>query len=92
MNMQLAMYDTLEMAWNRLPDGKDRPAWLTSDPEDPASYAHLFSMVQRAALAEPRFSDAKTGRWLGYMQGVIVTRGYATLEEMKELNRRRADA
>jgi hypothetical protein len=32
------------------------------------------------------FSQAKLGRWLGYIQGVAVNSGYATLDEMKRIN------
>lgn len=36
------------------------------------------------------FSEAKLGRWLGYMQGFIVALEFATLEEMKEVNKKHA--
>ena len=54
--------------------------------EKGVDYAHLESMLQRVEAEPHKFSDAKLGRWLGYMQGVLVANGLATLEEMKQLN------
>ena len=53
--------------------------------DDPTSLMHLVSMSAR--MMEGGMSDAKLGRWLGYAQGVLVTRGLLTLEECKEINR-----
>lgn len=49
-------------------------------------YDHLCDMLDRAATG--KFTEAKLNRWLGYAQGVLVAHGIATLEEMKEINRR----
>lgn len=58
-------------------------------------YWHLQDMVERAeaAMNAPglEFSEAKLGRWLGWMQCAVVAAGIGlTLEDMKELNREHA--
>ncbi len=50
-----------------------------------ASFAHLANTRERM---DRLASEAKMNRWLGYAQGVVVASGCATLEEMKEINRR----
>lgn len=44
---------------------------------------HLRWMCEQIAT----LSEAKAMRWLGYVQGVLVAWGVATLTEMKELSR-----
>lgn len=39
---------------------------------------------------EKDFSDGKMGRWLGWAQCTVVALGLASLEQMKEINRRHA--
>lgn len=52
-------------------------------------YWHLQDMVERAQAGE--FSEAKLGRWLGWMQCAVVAAGIGlTLEDMKEINRHHA--
>jgi hypothetical protein len=62
---------------------------------DGCEYWHLQDMVERAeaAMRMPgmEFSDAKLGRWLGWMQCAVVAAAIGlTLEDMKEINRLRA--
>lgn len=45
---------------------------------------HLRWMVEQMA----DMSENKTQRWLGYLQGVLVAQGRATLADMKDINRR----
>lgn len=74
---QLAAFDeTIELAAAR---------GLPVDMPEPTGLAHLKSMRDRIT---PDFSPAKLGRWLGYAQGVMVARGFATLKDVKEINRR----
>lgn len=54
-------------------------------------FNHLKSMKDRIDENPKGFSEGKLGRWLGYMQGVLVANQCATLEQMKELNKRFAD-
>ena len=50
-------------------------------------YWHLQEMVEQAQNGE--FSDAKLGRWLGWMQCSVVAAGIGlSLEDMKSINRR----
>lgn len=46
---------------------------------------HLSWMIQTAH--EDGFDEAKTMRWLGYVQGYLVACGRATLDEMKQINK-----
>lgn len=50
-------------------------------------FPHLHNMDQRL---EDTFSEAKIGRWLGWLQAAVVANGIATMEEMKEINRKHA--
>lgn len=59
------------------------------EPREGLSLAHLRDMRTRIA---PSFSRSKLGRWLGWAQCAVVASGVATLEEMKEINKRHADA
>lgn len=45
---------------------------------------HLAWMVEEM---ERGLSEGKTMRWLGYIQGVLVTLGIAPLEDMKAFSR-----
>lgn len=48
-------------------------------------YWHLQDMVERAQSGE--FSEAKLGRWLGWMQCAVVAADIGlTLEDMKQIN------
>jgi hypothetical protein len=52
-------------------------------------YWHLQDMVERAQAGE--FSDAKLGRWLGWMQCAVVAAEIGlTLDDMKSINKRHA--
>lgn len=50
---------------------------------------HIRDMLRRAETT--KMSPAKLGRWLGWAQAAVVAMEWATLEEMKELNRSFAD-
>jgi len=49
-----------------------------------AGIVHLFDMVM--AIQVGKVSGEKGHRWLGYIQGVLVARGVATLDQMKAMN------
>lgn len=54
-------------------------------------YWHLQDMVERveAAMSMPgmEFSEAKLGRWLGWMQGAVVAAQVGlSLDDMKAIN------
>lgn len=62
--------------------------------DEPSSLKHLRSMYDRVAdsiSSETAFSTGKMNRWLGFMQGVLVSCGIATLNEVKDVNRRHKD-
>ena len=48
---------------------------------------HLRWMVLQM-MSESEMSINKTMRWLGYIQGVLVAQGHASLDEMKEISRK----
>jgi hypothetical protein len=50
--------------------------------------AHLEDM---RACVTPEFSRGKLGRWLGWAQCAVVACGAASLDEMKEINRKASD-
>jgi hypothetical protein len=51
--------------------------------------SHLFEMESR--IKSEDFTVGKLNRWLGWMQAVIVVCTDATLDEMKEINKRWSD-
>lgn len=58
----------------------------TNLPEEDYSIGrdHLHYMIDE--IEAGRVAGEKAHRWLGYLQGVLVAFGAATLEEMKETN------
>ena len=50
------------------------------------SFAHLLDMLARMKADE--MSYGKQCRWLGWAQGVLAARGYLTLEQCKQINKR----
>ena len=50
------------------------------------NFGHLEDMWRRVSREE--MSESKLGRWLGWAQATVVASGVATLEEMKQINRR----
>lgn len=55
-----------------------------SDTQPAANRSHLNFMIDE--IVSGRVAGEKSHRWLGYMQGVLVATGSATLEEMKSVN------
>jgi hypothetical protein len=47
---------------------------------------HLNYMIDE--IVEGGQSEGKANRWLGYLQGVLVATGVATLSQMKDVNKR----
>lgn len=64
---------------------KDNPWWAK---RDGTTVLHLESMLERA-LRDPEMDEAKLGRWLGWMQAILVVHSPKefTLDDMKELNK-----
>lgn len=63
--------------------------------EDGRSGEHLAYMVQQMHRGESPndriiggMSDGKIMRWIGFIQGALVLRGDASLEDMKEVSRK----
>ncbi|MEM9840585.1 MAG: hypothetical protein AAF830_15710 [Pseudomonadota bacterium] len=85
MNMLAAFDETIEMARARgMPLVND-----SSHESEGLSLSHLIDMRRR--LENDDFSEAKLGRWLGWAQGVVVAKGYGTLDEMKQINLRNSN-
>lgn len=81
MDQRSAFKETIELAKARgVPDN--------AGPDNSCGLTHLLDME---SCIRDDFSESKLGRWLGWAQGVIVAGGYATLDEMKEINKRWAD-
>lgn len=79
MNQLLAMEKTLELA---------RQVGMDSASSDNSEldYEHLVDMYATASAGN--FSEAKLGRWLGWMQAAVVANGFGpNLEDMKRINR-----
>lgn len=67
------------------PEHGARPQPARSE-TDPAGAGHLLWMLQEATLFYTAGKVEKANRWLGYAQGVIAAKGWATLEELKRAN------
>lgn len=81
MNMLEAMRETLSLMEERVEKFDN-----LNDGPKPTRLGHLTGMLEKMEAGQ--FSEAKMGRWLGYAQGVMVARSLATLNEMKEINKR----
>ena len=58
-------------------------------PALPGSELGLDHVKDMFARLQPKFSDAKVGRWLGWAQCAVVAAGVGlTLEDMKQINMR----
>jgi hypothetical protein len=57
-----------------------------SPPDLRGQLAHARWMCSEA-LANPEFSEGKSKRWLGFVQGVLWATGTRTVEQMKNDNR-----
>lgn len=55
-------------------------------PDDPTQAAHLSWMLATSISFIREGKVEKANRWLGYVQGVIAAKGYATLDELKRAN------
>jgi len=57
--------------------------------EDPLlGSEHAEDMLRRW---DDSFSEAKAGRWLGWLQGVLCAQYWLTLDECKEINHNHSD-
>ena len=58
----------------------------TKVPQDNDEYgkSHLHYMVDQ--IVHGKVTGEKAHRWLGFLQGVIVANGGATLEQVKQIN------
>ena len=86
MNQKEAFRETLHHCEERWP----------SPMFDELSIEHMRDMLRRIdancdATAPNGFSEAKLGRWLGYVQGAAVALGVMILDECKEINKKWAD-
>lgn len=73
----VAMRDTVRLATSRMSS-------VASD-DSKLSLSHCSDMLQRAQAGN--FDVGKLNRWLGWMQCVVVTRGAATFDEVRQINR-----
>lgn len=82
MNQRMAFKETISHAIrNRMPLG---------EVEDSMSLMHIIDMDIRLE-ANPEYSEAKVGRWLGWAQCAVVAGGYGSLDDMKQINMRWAN-
>lgn len=82
MNIRQAVEDTMQLAHERV------NAAAHSCVKE-LSYDHLCEMHEAIDLNRS-MSDTKLCRWLGWMQAAIVSWGTATLDDMKNINKRNA--
>jgi len=85
MNQREALAETIKLA---MIAGMDQ---VSSDNPD-LDFPHLWDMYQRVINEPEAFSEAKLGRWLGWIQCAVVAADVGlTLEDMKDINTRFAD-
>lgn len=83
MNQLQAMKDTMELARFHMMD-------MIQDEDKPdRDYGHLMDMLRNVISEPDAFSEAKLGRWLGWMQACVYGMcENVTLDDMKEINER----
>lgn len=84
MNTLAAIRDTIQLAYE-----KAAPTSPFLSMEGPSGYKHMLDMYRR--VEKDKMSEGKLNRWLGFMQGVLVTYGIASLDEVKAINKKHAD-
>lgn len=47
---------------------------------------HLRWMLSQAKVFNKEWKSDKAHRWLGFVQGVLVAEGFATVEDLKKVN------
>lgn len=59
------------------------------DPDRPTGEWHLHWMLNeiRARQFDNDYDGLKYHRWLGYIQGVLITKGYTTVNEERDFTR-----
>lgn len=82
MDQRSAFFDTLSLCKTRI------PSYMLDYGRDGCTLKHAISMGERI---DHSFSEAKIGRWLGWLQGSMAAQGYLTLEEAKKINKKWAD-
>jgi hypothetical protein len=83
MNQLQALRETIEFARTA---GMDNCSGDTPEVDFP----HLEDMLRRVEAAPENFSEAKLGRWLGWVQCAVVGGAFGTLDDMKTINKRNA--
>lgn len=85
MNVQGAINDTMTMARDT-----SRPILHRDNFDSPdIGFNHVLEMYEK--IKEHPMPRGKLNRWLAWIQCSVVSWGVATLEEMKDINRRHAD-
>ena len=97
MNQLGAMRDTIALMDERLKAAEpmtereqDRIFMLDADLQ-PEHLRDMLAVMERGVNpqdTERDFSEAKLGRWLGWAQAAVVAMGLATLDDMKNINRK----
>ncbi|QIG68160.1 hypothetical protein EVB55_225 [Rhizobium phage RHph_Y68] len=85
MNQLQAARDTIALARSK---GMDKQPYRL-DLDASIQFPHLEDMLRRMESMTEK-SDAKIGRWLGWMQCAVVVMTDATLDDMEEINIRNA--
>lgn len=93
MNMLAALRDTIDIAVERtdIESPEYRGDLEPPNSGEPCSIDHFETMYEAVKQNPSVFSDAKLGRWLGWVQGVLCGRSLVTLDEMKEINKKYSD-
>lgn len=66
---------------------RDPKVHVCPNPEEPTSDGHLLWMINELETSRD-MSNTKKHRWLGYIQGVLVTRGILNVNEERDLTRK----
>jgi hypothetical protein len=89
MHVLNAAEDTLRLMASRIAAGVAHTMPATGS----TGTIHLYDMIDRMRRSnkeEPPMSYGKANRWLGWMQCALAAHGLATVDEMKDINRRHA--
>lgn len=80
MNIIIAAQETKQMVL-------DAASWpLSKKPNDSLGRSHIANLLTK--IVDGTVKGEKAHRWLGWSQAALVGTGNATLDEMKDINRR----
>ncbi len=86
MNSRAAIEETMTLAATRIDGHPGNVPNIDNFSSPDIGYKHCCEMLEK--IRWQPMNDGKLSRWLGWIQCSVVSWGIATLEEMKDINKK----